>query len=169
MTALISTGGMTETSAAKSTRFVQDMHTYLRQHPETWDALKYRETIKDGWEVYKNFKNAELTGRLARNAKEMSSSVAAPLASKATGASIRFARSGGVFALSAFVDIFSGYAKAHDIPLNECALAVSKVSLDLAGGLLAGPEIAIASLSTGVNLISIGRDGAELGTACFTK
>lgn len=74
-----------------------------------------------------------------------------------------------MFALSAFIDVFSAYAKANNIPLNECALAVSKVSVDLAGGLLAGPEIALASLSLGVNLISVGLDAKEFATACFIE
>jgi hypothetical protein len=83
MAALMSTGGMSETNATKSSQFVQEMHTYLQQNPEAWDALKYSENVKDGLDVYKDFKKAELAGTLARNAKTMSSSIAPSLASKA--------------------------------------------------------------------------------------
>jgi hypothetical protein len=136
---------------------------YLKKNWATISAA-YRkaDAAKTLYDTYKGGKTMIQADKLIRNAAEMGASDKV-----LTGlSSARFAGLAGV--LSGLVSVMQYEADKHKVPLNECALSISKVSLDLAGVISGGLafETGFGAVLALMSAVSLGDDFWELPKAC---
>lgn len=143
--------GLNQEKAAKYSSYLQDMSDYIQKHPDLQTALK---GTKDSYDVYKGAKAAKVaagyTGSLNALIKDYGSS-------------------GGASVLGVFVDRFGAMAKNQGIELNECALLVSKVALDI-GGVGVGSVSSVSGvglLLLGASIVATYQDSYSLARACI--
>ena len=154
--------GMNSNDASKYALFCQHVYSYIQSNPQVQTALKDFSDAKDTKEVSEGADKALRAWSLLNNAEQMG------LRSATIG--LRNVRAGGSAAvLSVFVDRFAAYARAQGIEVNECSLALTKVSLDFAGAMVGGAT-ALAGwglVLAGFSLLSMFNDSYELGKACL--
>jgi hypothetical protein len=155
--------GLSQPVAHKYAMLARNMYVYIQNNPDVQRALSGYEIgnkIKSGKDIYEGSIKAYGATRYMNNGAALGLTSAANGFSKI--------RAGGVgTALTGFIDIFEGYAKNNGIELNECSLAVAKVSLDFVG-VMAGTT-GIGLVVAGMSVVSVGKDSYMLGQACFTN
>jgi len=156
--------GIDSRNAAKYALFCQHLHAYIQGNPQVQSVLQQIKDAKDAKDVGEGARKAVQAQRLLSNAGEMG------LTSAVNG--LRNVRGAGAAAvLSVFVDRFASYARAQDIELNECSLAVAKVSLDFAG-VMVGGATAVSGwglVLAGFSVLSMFDDSYQLGKACLAN
>jgi hypothetical protein len=141
--------------AKKYASFATEMYVYIHNRPVLQGAL---EGIKSGYEVGKGGADYVLVKRLATNAASGGFGSAAKLASKS-----RVAASGPI---AAFVDVFSALAKVFNIKINECAIAVTKVMLDILAT-IALAETVVGIWAAALQCLATGADTKDMVEACL--
>jgi len=85
----------------------------------------------------------------------------------------RVADGGIATMLSASVNAIDSIAKKNGVELNQCALSISKLSLDFAGALAAGATTAtgigaaVGAVLTVMQIYAVGTDAYSLGLYCI--
>jgi len=152
---LTATGVRRET-ARKYAYFAVELYDYVSQRPELQTALQGAKSI---YKMDRGAKGWAAAARLESNATAMNAATAAE----------RFAARGNVFAggaISAFVDYFSVVAKGLGIQMNDCAMAITKVMLDVLT-IIALADTMVGVWAAAVQLLSLNADLAEMQKACF--
>ena len=154
--------GVNSGDASRYALFCQHVYSYLQSNPQAQTALEDFKDAKDTKEVSEGADKALRAWSSLNNVEHIGlKSVTLPL---------RNIRAGGSAAvLSVFVDRFAAYARAQGIEVNECSLALTKVSLDFSGAMVEGAT-ALAGwglVLAGFSLLSVFNDSYELGKACL--
>lgn len=144
---------ISEITANKYASFAVAVYIYIKDDPKLQAALAIREMRNSANEASAAFVFA---GRATGMGLEAS---AARFASKGT------VGVGGV--LGAFVDYCAGLAKLSGIELNECALAVTKVMLDVLT-VVAMTETVVGVWAAAMQAISTAHDAKGMYDACFS-
>jgi hypothetical protein len=151
-TGLIKTG-IGSATANKYASFAVAVYKYVKDDPKLQAALAVREMRNSANEASAAFTFAGRASGLGLDAS------AARFASKgATGV-------GG--ALGAFVDYCAGLAKLCGVVLNECALAVTKVMLDVLT-VVAMTETVVGVWIAAMQTICTVKDAKGMYDACFS-
>lgn len=155
--------GMEDRKAWGYGAFCQEIYNHIQSNPQLQQALKGYQYLKDGKEVYEGSAKVAKAENYLQNARDLGLTSA-----KAGLRNYRAAGAAGV--LNVFVDRFEAMAKSQGIELNECSLAVTKVSLSIA---TAGTGL-VSSLTPagwvllGVGVVSTFKESYSLGIACFS-
>ncbi len=151
--ALMATGADAAT-ATRYAHYVGAMHEEIFRSPELREALESARTLYEG-----GSKVATGTAHL-RRATELGHLAA--VARYGT-----YAYSGAAGVLSVFHDRFSALAKQQGIPLNECAMAISKVALTAAAaGAAAVPTGGLSLIVLAFALLEQAKQGMAVYDAC---
>lgn len=148
--------GLRRETAQKYAYFAVELYDYVKERPQLQTALQGTKSI---YRMGRGAKGWAAAAHLEGNATAMNAFTAAE----------KFAAKGNVFAggaISAFVDYFAVVAKNLGIEMNECAISITKVMLDVL------TTIALADTLVGVwaaalQLLSLGSDLQEMQKACF--
>ena len=154
--------GVAPDKAASYSQLCTEMYTYVQANPDVKRALTFGQTISDTNSVYSGLKNiSTAVGYINRgNAVGVD-----------TSGFVSYGESGGAAVLGVFVDRFNSYAQNQGIELNQCAISVAKVSLDIA----AAGTGTVSSLTVfgavlfGLALIATVNDSHSLAQACFAN
>ena len=149
-------GGMNEVTAAKYSTFAVQLYQYIKDRPQLQEALQGAKQVYD---LNKGAKGYAAAARLGSNAEAMGALVVAK----------KFAARGAVSAggaISTFVEYFAGVAQSLGIEMNGCAIAVTKVILDVL------TTIALADTVVGVwaaalQTLAVCADTKEMVNACL--
>ncbi|MFP5228938.1 MAG: hypothetical protein ACLGXA_15070 [Acidobacteriota bacterium] len=149
--------GLSKDTAKKYGYFASELYTYIRERPQLQMVLQCSRSVYD---MGRGASGYAAAARLSSSAAAMG---AADFAE-------RFAAKGNASAggaIAAFVDYFAGIAKSLGIEMNECALAVTRVMLDVLS------TIALADTGVGIwaaamQALSVGADTKEMIRACST-
>ena len=152
----LTVAGMNEATANKYAYFAQQLYQYIKDRPSLQEALQGAKQVYD---LNKGAKGWAAAARLESNARTMS----------AAGMAEKFATRGTISAggaISTFVEYFAGICGSLGIALNECAIAVTKVILDIL------TTIALADTVVGVwavalQALAVGADTKGMINACF--
>jgi hypothetical protein len=144
--------GIGDAMANQYANFAVDVYLYIKNDPKLQAALAVRE--------------------MRNSANEASAALA--FAGRATGmgmeaSATRFAAKGSVGAggaLGAFVDYCAALAKMTGIEMNECAVAVTKVMLDVLT-VVAMTETVVGVWAAAMQAISTAHDAKDMYDACF--
>jgi hypothetical protein len=137
------------------------VYRYLLEHPRTMIALK---SAKDAYDV------ADGSQKAFRAAGYIERGSAVGVSSARSGFAA-YGASGGAGVLQVFTDYFESFAKTQGIDLNECSMAVAKVSLDI-GAAGIGSVAAVSGwglVFAGLRVIATARDSYALGQVCFGR
>lgn len=148
--------------AAKYSLFCQDVYIYIRNNPTIQQALKAGKDFKAAWDIREGTTQVYQANKFLSNGAKMG------LSSAADG--FRNVRAtGAATVLSASVDVFENLAKKRGIELNDCALSVTKVSLDAAGVAGGGLtfETGIGAVVGVMSFLALGKDARNLSAQCF--
>jgi hypothetical protein len=152
----LTVAGMNKETADKYSTFAVQLYQYIKDRPQLQEALQGAKQVYD---LNKGAKGWAAAARLESNAKAMNS----------LGAAEKFATQGSISAggaISTFVDYFAGVAQSLGIEMNGCAIAVTKVILDVL------TTIALADTVVGVwaaalQALTVGADTKEMINACL--
>ncbi len=145
----------TEEFADKYAHFAVKVYQYIKDSPELNTALSGAKTTYDALSGGAGYSSAMVQASRAAG-MDMAQS-----ASRFT--SYGSFAAGGV--IGAFIDSMAGVAKALHIEMNACALAVTKVVIDvLAGIALVGSEVGV--IPGALLLLSTAADGKDAYMAC---
>ena len=150
--------------ASKYAMVAQDVSTYIQNNPVLQRTIL-------AWNMYdfgQGYKTAVQASTLMTNAEDLGLSF---------DGFRRIADGGVATMLSASVSMIDSIAKKNGVTLNPCALSISKLSLDFAGGLAAGGAAvalsftgvgaAVASVLTVMQIYAAGSDAYSLGVYCI--
>jgi hypothetical protein len=149
--------GLSDETAKKYSYFAVELYNYIKDRPQLQTALQ---GIKSAYETAKGAQGYVDAAHLAANATTMN----------ALGSAERFVARGNVSAggaISAFVDYFAGLAKSMHIEMNECALAVTKVMLDVLTA-VALLESVVGVWAAALQVLATGADSKDMIKACFS-
>jgi hypothetical protein len=152
----LTVAGLNKEMAKKYADFAVQIYQYIKDRPQLQEALQGAKQVYD---LNKGAKGWAAAARLESNAKAMN---AVTMAEK-------FAAKGAVSAggaISTFVDYFAGIAKSLGIEMNECAIDVTKVILDIL------TTVALADTVVGVwaaalQALATGADTKEMINTCL--
>jgi hypothetical protein len=149
--------GITDETAKKYAYFAEELYAYVKGSPTLQTALKGSKSI---YEMAKGAKGYVVAARLAGNATAMNT----------LGSAEKLAAKGNVSAggaVCAFVDYFAAIAKSLNIELNECALSITKVMLDVLAT-IALAESVVGIWAAALNALAIGADTQDMIQACLS-
>lgn len=121
--AALRSNGVEETTAARYAAVCTEMYRHICANPEVAETLK---AAKDAYELRDGGQKAVTGSRYLTRSRAMG------LTSAQNGFRSYGAR-GGAGVLRVFADYFETFARSQGIALNDCALAMSKLTLSLAG------------------------------------
>jgi hypothetical protein len=150
--------GIGDETAKKYAYFAEELYKYVRDRPALQTAL---EGAKSTYEMGQGAKEYAVAARLASNATAMN----------ALGSAKKLAAKGNVSAggaICAFVDYFAAIAKSLNIELNECALSITKVMLDVLAT-IALAESVVGIWAAALNALAIGADTKDMIQACLSN
>jgi hypothetical protein len=153
--------GLPPETVQKYALLARDVYDYIQANPEVKAGLRMYEAqkkLKSAGDIY------EGSAMVYKTTQYLNNGAALGLTSAASGFSTIRAGAAGT-ALTGFVDIFEGIAKSYGIELNDCALSVTKVTLDFVGVMAAGTGIGL--VVAGMAVLSVGKDSYALGQACI--
>ena len=153
--------GIEQRTAILYATYCTAVYRYLLEHPRTRTAL---EMAKDAYDV------ADGSQKAFRAAGYIERGSAVGVSSARSGFAA-YGASGGAGVLQVFTSYFESFAKTQGIELNECSLAVAKVSLDIAAAGI-GSVAAVSGwglVVAGVGVIATARDSYALGQVCFGR
>jgi len=136
-----------------------EMHAYLLRYPKTANAIK---SVKETYDVYEGTKKAVIAPKYAERAGALGLR-SSQLNFESYGAS------GGAAVLQVFQEHFEAFARSQGIELNECSLAVARLSLDIAAAgvgsvtAVSGFGMVLAAMA----VLSTLKDGYALGQVCI--
>ena len=154
--ALVATGIPVKT-AAKYSYFASELYNYIEGNPQLQTVLK---GAKATYEGASGAKQVQLLTRLESSAGTMGFAKFAERFGTA-----RNVAAGGV--VTAFVDYFATIATQLGIEMNECALAITKVMLDVLTT-YALVQSVVGVWAGALQLLSTAADGREAYKACIT-
>jgi|SRR5580658_8500462 hypothetical protein len=154
----LTVAGMNKETAGKYSTFAVQLYQYIKDRPQLQEALQGAKQVYD---LNKGAEGWATAARLESNARAMN----------ALGVAEKFATRGTVSAggaISTFVDYFAGVAQGLGIEMNGCAIAVTKVILDVL------TTIALADTVVGVwaaalQALAVGADTKEMINACLVR
>jgi hypothetical protein len=154
----LTVAGMNKETAGKYSTFAVQLYQYIKDRPQLQEALQGAKQVYD---LNKGAEGWAAAARLESNARAMN----------ALGVAEKFATRGTVSAggaISTFVDYFAGVAQGLGIEMNGCAIAVTKVILDVL------TTIALADTVVGVwaaalQALAVGADTKEMINACLVR
>jgi len=148
--------GLSEETAKKYAYFAMEMYKYIKDRPQLQTALQGAKSI---YGLGKGAKGYAAAARLAGNATAMNAlSSAEKFAAKGN------ASAGG--AICAFVDYFAIVAKSLNIEMDECALSITKVMLDVLATIVLA-ETVVGVWVAALQALAVGGDSKEMILACF--
>lgn len=148
--------GLDEKTVESYSEFAVRFYRYIKDRPELQEALKGAKQVYD---LSDKSKAWAVAARLESNARAMGAvNVAEKMASRGT------ISAGG--AISTFVEYFAGVAKSLGIEMNECALAITKVILDVLTE-LALIESVVGIWASALQALAIGADTTDVINACL--
>jgi hypothetical protein len=152
----LTAAGMNKETAGKYSSFAVQLYQYIKDRPQLQEALQGARQVYDlnkyatGWAT---------AARLESNAKTMNAlSVAEKFAAKGP------VSAGG--AISVFVDYFAGVAKGLGVQMNGCAIAVTKVILDVLAT-IALVDTVVGVWAAAMQALAVGADTKEMINACL--
>jgi hypothetical protein len=148
--------GFSKETAAKYSYFSMELYRYIKERPALQTALQ---GTKSTYSMAGGAKGYAAAARLAQNATDMN----------ALGVAGKFAARGSFFAggaISAFVDYFVNLAKSLNIEVNECAIAITKVILDILTT-IAFVESVVGVWAGALQALALGADSTDMYKACF--
>ena len=148
--------GLSDETAKKYAYFAQELYEYVKDRPQLQTALQGAKSI---YGLNKGAKGYAAAARLAGNATTM----------KALSSAEKFAAKGNVSAggaICAFVDYFAAVAKSLNIEMNECALGVTKVMLDVLAT-IALTETVVGVWAAAFEVLAVGADMKDMIRACL--
>jgi hypothetical protein len=148
--------GISAETASKYSYFASELYTYIKNSPTLQTAFEGSKAI---YEMNAGAKASVVAARLASNATAMNS-----LGAAGKLATLSKVSAGG--AISAFVDYFAGVAKALKIEMNECAIAITKVMLDVLTT-IALMESVLGIWAALLQALATGADTKEMIQACL--
>lgn len=153
---------ISSSTARSYAQFAEDAYNYIKGNRDLQNALST-------YAVYKGLNEVrEGVGRIRTGTRMLKRAQALNL-SRATGDFRDFRAVGFASVFSVSLETFEFIAKKNGIELNECALAISKTSLDIASAGVGAVTIesglgAVLLLSS---IYSTATDSYTVGTACF--
>lgn len=148
--------GIPGKTAAKYSYFASELYNYIEDSPQLQTVLKGAKSTYDG---VSGVKKVQLLTTLESKARTMS------LVNSANHiAATRAFSAGG--AISAFVDYFATFATHLGIEMNECALAITKVMLDVLTT-YALVQSVVGVWAGALQLLSTAADGREAYQVCI--
>jgi hypothetical protein len=141
--------------AAKYALLCMDVYRYINDHPEMKSALQDANNVRKG---------VTTISTAVRYAKD---GAAIGITSAANGFR-SYGIGGGGKIISAFVNQFAAYAEKNGIELNQCALSITKVALDIG---TAGAGAVTSVTGAGIVFLAIGvlgtfNDSGDMAKAC---
>ena len=152
----LTVAGMNEETAKKYAYFAEELYRYIKDRPALQEALQGAKQVYD---LNKGAKGWAAAARLESNARAMN----------AVGMAEKFATRGTISAggaISAFVEYFAGIAKTLGVELNECAIAVTKVILDILTT-IALADTVVGIWAAALQALAVGADTKGMINACF--
>jgi hypothetical protein len=142
-------------TAAKYSYFASELYQYIKNRPALQTALK---GAKSTYSMATGAEGYAAAARLAGNARMMNSiNMAEKFAAKGS------VSAGG--AISAFVDYFVSVAESLKIEINDCAIAVTKVILDILTT-IALADTVVGLWAAALQALALGADTTETTKAC---
>ena len=151
--------GVDPDEADKYTLLSMEIYRYLLEHPETLQAVK---AVKDTHDVYDGTRKAFTAAGYIDRAATLG------LSSAKSGFSA-YGASGGAIVLQVFRERFEAFAKSQGFELNECSMAISALSLDIAAAGI-GSVTALSGLGAVLAAFAVLgtlKDGYMVGQVCF--
>jgi hypothetical protein len=148
--------GMNKQTAGKYSTFAVQLYEYIKDRPQLQEALQGAKQVYD---LNNGAKGWAAAARLESNAKAMN----------AMGVAEKFATRGTVSAggaISTFVDYFAGIAQSLGIEMNGCAIAVTKVILDVLTT-IALADTVVGIWAAALQALAVGADTKEMINACI--
>jgi hypothetical protein len=148
--------GLDRKTAKNYSDFAVRLYEYIKDRPQLQEALQGAKQVYD---LNKNAKGWAAAARLEGNAKAMNSMATAE----------KFALRGTVSAggvISTFVDYFAGVARSLGIDMNECAIDVTKVILDILTS-VALIDSAVGIWAGALQALAAGADTKEMINVCL--
>lgn len=152
----LTVAGMNKEIAGKYSTFAVQLYQYIKDRPQLQEALQGARQVYD---LNKGAKGYAAAARLGSNAEAMGALTAAE----------KFAARGTVSAggaISTFVDYFAGVAQNLGIEMNGCAIAVTKVILDVLAT-IALADTVVGVWAAAVQALAVGADTKEMISACL--
>lgn len=115
--------GVGELVAVKVAALCGEIDRFLRDNPE---LVEVAEALEESYGLYSGGKQAAAGARYLGNARRLGLG-----AGRAAHGFRSYSASGGAAVLQVFVERFQAYAKSQGLELNDCAMAVSKLSLSI--------------------------------------
>ncbi len=147
--------GLSENVAKKYGHFATELYIYIEKRPQLQMALQCSRSVYDMGHGASTYVAA---GRLASNARVMGAATSA----EQFAARGNFAAGG---AIAAFVDYFAALAKSLGIEMNECAIAVTKVMLDVLST-IALADTLVGIWAAAMQVLSLEADTKDMIRAC---
>ncbi len=158
VTNALKVAGLNEQTARNYGNFAQQLYQYIKDRPQLQEALQGAKQVYD---LNKGAKGWAAAAKLESNARTMN----------AVGMAEKFATRGAISAggaISTFVEYFAGIAKPLGIELNECAIAVTKVILDVLTT-IALADTVVGIWAAALQALAVGADTKEMINACFVS
>jgi hypothetical protein len=152
----LAVAGLNQETAKKYAYFAVELYNYIKDRPQLQEALAGAKQVYD---LNKNAKGWAVAARLENKAKMMN----------AMSAAEKFASKGAASAgrtISTFVDYFAGVAKSLGIEMNDCAIAVTKVILDILTT-IALTDTIVGVWAAALQALAVGADTKEMINVCF--
>jgi hypothetical protein len=158
-------------TASKYATFAQDLSSHIANNPTLQRAILMWNRGVLAWnisQIQQGYGTAVRASTLMSNANDLGLS----------GAGFERVADGGLATmLSASVVVIDAIAKKNGVTLNQCALSISKLSLDFAGTLAAGGATvataptgvgaAVGAVLTVMQIYAVGTDAYSLGVYCI--
>jgi hypothetical protein len=151
----LTVAGLNQETAKKYAYFAQEVYKYVRDRPQLQTALQGAKAV---YGLGKGAKGYGAAARLAGNATAMN----------ALSSAEKFAARGNVSAggaISAFVDYFVVIAESQHIEMNECAVAVTKVMLDVLTT-IALADTVVGIWAAALQALAVGADTKDMIRVC---
>jgi hypothetical protein len=147
-------------TADRYARFAQDAYNKIQSDPHLKNSLDQYKNYKSSKEIIEGAGKMNTASTLMKNAKDMNLPTTGFVKARAAGFATIFAAS---------VDIFESIAKQNGIELNECALSICKVSLDIAAAGAGAVTIAsgVGALLLLMSVYATGTDAYTVGVTCI--
>jgi hypothetical protein len=152
----LTVAGMNKETAGKYSLFAVQLYQYIKDRPQLQEALQGARQVYD---LNKGAKGYAAAARLGSGAEAMG----------ALGMAEKFAARGTVSAggaISTFVEYFAGVAQNLGIEMNGCAIAVTKVILDVLTT-IALVDTVVGIWAAAVQALAAGADTKEMINACL--
>jgi hypothetical protein len=152
----LTVAGLNEETAQKYSYFAVELYKYIKDRPQLQTALQ---GARSSYDMAVGAKGWAAAARLTTNANAMN----------AFSSAEKFTARGNVSAggaISAFVDYFAGVAKNLGIEMNDCAIAVTKVTLDVLST-IALADTVVGLWAAVVQALAVAADSKEMVRVCL--